>query len=95
MARERAGLGGFALECAAGFSLDERHATLKSFDIQAQGNQLQLRAFLFRDGVVYKGDEIVAAGGDALLATLDLGEKRAVGKGASGSVYYVENKFDG
>ena len=77
-------------------SRDERHATLKSYDIRSQGNELQLRAYIFdaAQGVVYNdGQQITAA--DWKEEDLDMEEKRCVGKGASASVYYVEHKKTG
>lgn len=62
---------------------------LRSYDINDVGNELQLRAFLFSDGVLYKdGREITAIAE----ADLDYTTKRQVGRGASAAVYYVLEK---
>jgi serine/threonine protein kinase len=81
MKRKGAGLGGFQLELT--------QEELNSYNISDQGSELKLRAFLFRDGVLYKdGNQIKSINPD----DLDQSTKKLVGRGASARVYYVTHR---
>jgi serine/threonine protein kinase len=81
--RKNAGLGGFKLEVPAEDN---------SYRISDEGGELKLRAFLFRDGTLYKDG--------AAIRTIDPNDidyetKQKVGKGASAEVYHVLHKPTG
>ena len=77
--KRKAGLGGFQLNLS--------QEDYNSYQISDQGSELKLRAFLFRDGVLYKDGAAIRGGINE--SDLDLSSKRKVGAGASASVYYV------
>uniref|UniRef100_A0A7S1Q3W6 mitogen-activated protein kinase kinase n=1 Tax=Neobodo designis TaxID=312471 RepID=A0A7S1Q3W6_NEODS len=77
--KRKAGLGNFQLNLT--------QEDFNSYQISDQGSELKLRAFLFRDGVLYKDGAAIEGGISE--ADIDFSTKRKVGQGASASVYYV------